>query len=638
MEVNMNKIKGVNTKQMFLIISFLFLVFLNNSFSEDLSFAKITSLSGEVEILVFDAKAAKQDWIPATLNVVLKQGDEIRTKNGKAEITFDDGSKVNMKENTSITLAKMKDSKLTGDTIIKLWLGKIKVKFKLSKDDSSFQVKTKDVIAAVKGTEFIVSLDSNDTVVTVLEGIVSMSDPITGKEIFVKANEKASYASVFQGKPQQLAENEQKLSILEWEGKQPSLPLEQVAEAEEGVKKSAPPAMSTVSKPEEKKQAPKEEGLGENFGGAFGAVSVDGKTYYMLSILFELTFAKLGVGFDVRLLWDDNGIKEDDWQNWQKSLQNTFKYVRYGLKGDEFYAKLGIIDSATLGHGFIMRRYSNVGIDLYNRKFGTELDVNLGEVGLETVTNDIMWERLIGARAYLNIIPNFLKIGGTVVYDNNPAKDKFAIDPLTGTKVLLGEYEGLMEYGADVGISIINTDLISVLLYADWAKIKDKGEGFSAPGIMGKLFMFDYQFEYRSLQSNFIANLFDYLYEERRPISFPDSGEGRLKGIFGEIGWSPVEFIKILGALEKYEGANPYVRAEASYKGNFIPKISEVSVGYEQKDVKQLELKNPNTVVYGKVGLTMSPGVILAMTVKQTYDPVLDKFKRTTIMGVQMKF
>lgn len=625
-------------KKVLFVISFLFLVFLNSSFAEDLSFAKVTSLSGEVEVLVFDVKAIKQNWIPATLNIVLKQGDEVRTKNGKAELTFDDGSKVNMKENTAISLFKMKDSKLTGDTIIKQWIGKIKAKFKLSKDDSSFQVKTKNVIAAVKGTEFVVDADNNDTVVTVLEGIVSMSDPVSGKEILVKANEKASYASVFCGNPQQLAENEQKLASCEWEEK-PVLPLEQaVPPVEEPAKQPAPETVTPPSKTEEKKQAPKEEGLGENFGGAFGAVSVDGKTYYMMSVLFELTFAKFGVGFDVRLLWDDDGIKEDEWQNWQKSLQNMFKYVRYGLKGEEFYAKLGIIDSATLGHGFIMRRYSNVGIDLYNRKFGTEIDVNLGGFGLETVTNDIMWERLVGARAYIDIIPNLLKVGGSCVYDTNPAKDKVAVDSLTGTKVSLAPQDGLVEYGVDVGVSILNTGLISVLVYGDWAKIKDKGEGFAAPGVMGKLFMFDYQLEYRSLQSDFIANLFDYLYEERRPISFHSSDGGRLKGIFGEIGWNPVEWLRILGAVEKYEGTNPYVRAEASYKGNFIPKISEVAVGYEQKDVTQLELENPNTVVYGKVGLAVSPGVILAMTVKQTYDPVLGKFKRTTIMAVQMKF
>lgn len=611
----------------------------------EVSQAKVSAVTGEVEVLV----AARKIWEPATLGTILNQEDGIRTKNGKVELTFDDGSKISLKENTSLDLIKLKTKELTEDTIIKLWFGKIKAKFNINKNDSSLEIRTKHIAAAVKGTEFILDADDSDTRLIVLEGIVSLTDAISKKEIFVKANEKASYASVFQSRPEGISPDEQKVIALEWgEG----LKLAEEKTIEETVT-SATPATETKTVPQTEPPAQAVElspsqsqkgapaGLGENFGGTFGAVSVDGKTYYMLSLMLELTLGKFGAGFDVRLLWNDDGIKEDDWNDWKKSIASMFKYVRYGLKGEEFYAKLGIIDNASLGHGFLMRRYSNVDVDLYKRTFGTELDFNLGGAGIETVTNDIMWERLLGARAYLDVIPSLVHIGVTGIYDYNPAKDKYYKDG-SGNQIPYAEQTALFAYGGDIGVSLVKTDLLSVLVYADWAKIGDHGEGYAAPGFRGKIAMFDYQLEYRNTQADFIPGLFDYLYEERRPIDWTssnlDPNNPRKKGVFGELTFKPINELSILGSLEKYEGNNPYVRGEASYKGNLIPKVSEVAVGYEQKDVVQLELKNPNTVVYARAGLNMSAGVILVLTVKQTYDPVFDKFKRSTIMAIQMKF
>ncbi|OGF46289.1 MAG: hypothetical protein A2231_08585 [Candidatus Firestonebacteria bacterium RIFOXYA2_FULL_40_8] len=609
----------------------LILCFASAAFGVELSTAKVSAVTGVAEISKMDENK-KQVWSPAKIDQVLNQSDEVRTRSGLLEITFEDGSKLNLKENTSLSLVKMQNKDQTGDTLVKLWIGKIRAKFSIQKDDSTFQVQTKNVIAAVKGTDFIMDADVNGGFLKVVEGIVALIDSLSKKELFVKAGEKASYAGAFQGKAEEMDKEEKEKLDEEWNGKKEEKAEEPKKEEKKAEEAKAPEAPVVV--PEAK--APEAAGGGSGIGGSFGAVSIDGKTYYMMSLNYELVLGKIGLGFDVRLLWNDDGIKEDDWKDWQKSVQNMFKYIRYGVKGEPLYLKLGVLDDSTLGHGFLVRRYSNIGIDLYKRTFGLELDIKQGNIGFEGLTNDVMNRRLYAGRLYYDLIPNFLQAGASGVYDLNPAANKFVM--VGTTQVALPEAGPFVEYGADLGISLIKTPLLSALVYADYGIIRDGGEGFAAPGVMGKIAIFDYQIEYRSLQSNFVAGLFDYIYEDRRPIALPAAGGPRLKGVFGQLGANPVPWLKFVAAYEQYEGSLPTVRAEACYKGNFIPKVSEVAVGYEQKDIEIVTLKSPNTVAYARVGMEVAPGVIFVFTSRQTYDPLTDLFKRSTMMAMQMKF
>ena len=611
----------------------LILCFATAAFGVELSTAKVSAVTGIAEVSKID-ESKKQVWSPAKLDQVLNQGDEVRTRTGRLELTFDDGSKINLKENTSLSLVKMQDKEQKGDTLVKLWIGKIRAKFTIQKEDSTFQVQTKNIIAAVKGTDFIMDADTNGGILQVVEGIVALMDSLTKKELFVKAGEKASYAGAFQGKADEMGKDEKDGLEEEWNGKKEEKAEEPKKEEKAEEPKKAPEAV--VEQPKEENKAPENAGGGDGIGGSFGAVSIDGKTYYMMSLNYDLALGKFGLGFDVRLLWNDDGIKEDDWKDWQKSVQNMFKYIRYGVKGEPLYLKLGVLDDSTIGHGFLVRRYSNIGIDLYKRTFGLELDIKQGMIGLEGLTNDVMNRRLYAGRLYLDLIPNFLQAGVSGVYDLNPVADKFVL--VGTTRVALPEAGPFVEYGADLGISLIKTPLLSALVYADYGIIRDGGEGFAAPGIMGKVAIFDYQLEYRSLESNFTAGIIDYIYEDRRPIALPAAGGPRLRGVFGQLGANPVPWLRMVAAYEQYEGSLPYVRAEVCYKGKFIPKISEVAVGYEQKDIEVVTLKSENSVAYARVGMEMAPGVIFVFTSRQTYDPVTDLFKRSTMMAMQMKF
>ncbi len=482
-------------------------------------------------------------------------------------------------------------------------------------------------MAAVKGTDFITEANDIDSKVTVFEGIVSMADPLSGKELFIKAGDYATYMASIMGQSSPIPSDQRTKDAEGWDNK----PFGEEAPAPQQKAPEAP-----APSPEQKTQAPSEGGL----DATFGAVSVDGKTYYMMSFGYDLALGKFGLGVDVRLLWNDDGIKQDDWNNLGKSLENMFKYVRYGKKGEDVYIKLGIMNDASIGHGFLVRRYSNVGIDVYTRRFGTEFDLDFGSFGLESITNDVAWERFGAGRVYMNLIPKFLQVGVTGVYDSNPAKDKLKA-PGTPYNSADPQSAPLAVYGADAGIALINTDFLSVLVYGDWAKYKDHGEGMALPGVAGKLAMFDYRAEYRIMDADFLPNIFDQLYEDVRPVNFLNPvtyGNGqKKKGAYGELTCHFGTMLALTGAYEKFDAMNPYLRAEIVYKGNLIPKVSLAAVGFEQSNAGIVSLKDPSAVAYAKVGVDFAPGVVMVFIVKQTYDPMLDAFNRSTMMAMQLK-
>ena len=149
-------------------------------------------------------------------------------------------------------------------------------------------------------------------------------------------------------------------------GAAPQVPAEAApaADAKPDVPAVAP-AVEPEKKAEEKTEESKSGGSGGGAGASgasFGAVAVkdkDGKvsTYFFLSFMLEVSVSKIGVGFDVRLLWNDDGVKKDDWNDWQRAVNNMFRYVRYGHKGDDIYAMFGVIEGASLGNRFIIGGY-----------------------------------------------------------------------------------------------------------------------------------------------------------------------------------------------------------------------------------------------------------------------------------------
>jgi hypothetical protein len=124
--------------------------------------ASVAELKGTVEV-----KADKGKWMPATVGMVLNQGDTVRTKAESLAILNLDGNaqtaKVEVRENSQLQLAELLENKAEAKqtTLLDLSIGKILIRAKkLHSQTSRFEVKTPTSIVGVRGTTFSVLVEA----------------------------------------------------------------------------------------------------------------------------------------------------------------------------------------------------------------------------------------------------------------------------------------------------------------------------------------------------------------------------------------------------------------------------------------------------------------------------------------------
>ncbi len=130
--------------------------------------AKAVSVQGTVE----SKRAADAQWQPVKLNDTFCPGDSIRVQaNSRADVMLLNQSVMRLNANSTITVEAPKDQS-TG--VVGLLRGAANI---LSRGPRSLDVNTPFTVAGVRGTEFYLSVDSDETLVTVFEGTVLAQNP-----------------------------------------------------------------------------------------------------------------------------------------------------------------------------------------------------------------------------------------------------------------------------------------------------------------------------------------------------------------------------------------------------------------------------------------------------------------------------
>ncbi len=237
-------------------------------------------------------------------------------------------------------------------------------------------------------------------------------------------------------------------------------------------------------------------GLGLGIGVQTFTDTIPPTTYQSLSLSPDLALGKFGIGLAVTLNYRFTGsgieVRLKDW--WPQSPDPvTFqsvaaiylpkiKYVRWGEKGDPLFVKLGSIDDATLGNGFIVSNYANTLFLPEERHFGLNLDVDgslfkFPFAGLETMVGDLAQFDVIGGRLYVRpligtsipILKN-LEFGGTVAADTKPYL----------YRVPAASAPAVVVFGGDVRLPILYLEnVFSLVTFADVASTPARG---TAPG------------------------------------------------------------------------------------------------------------------------------------------------------------
>ena len=286
---------------------------------------------------------------------------------------------------------------------------------------------------------------------------------------------------------------------------------------------------------------------GNEMDAGLGMTWIDNQAYYTISFSPDISIGKFGIGLGINLLYNTKTgkIRSSDWDSGY-DYARIIRYLRYGHKGDKVYSRVGALDAARIGHGFILNFYNNQ-LNYDERKIGLSLDVDFGYFGFESLTNNLGRLEVIGGRVYFRpiygsqipVLKNFA-MGASYVTDLDP-------DSWKGTR------DGVSVSGADVELPLIKSNILRMLLYADYAKIHGYGSGktigfgtdFNALAGFLKL---SFNVERRFMGKKFIAPYFGPFYEILRNTTLGELVEF-YRSIGGDSLGIPQEFLNVVGSI-----------------------------------------------------------------------------------------
>ncbi len=383
--------------------------------------------------------------------------------------------------------------------------------------------------------------------------------------------------------------------------------------------------------------------------GGVGMTWIGDKAYYLVSLAPEIAFGKFGVGLDLNFYVSST----DQSIRWEEMQHARFiRYLRYGNKHDEFYVRVGMLDYAKLGHGFILYNYKN-SPSVDNRRIGTELDVDFGKYGVETVYGDVTSAGVLGARGYVRplqftpagsipIIGN-LEIGAVFASDLRKDSRDTKLDTVGGVskKVDAG---AMSVVGLDLGLPLVRSSVFNATYYLDYAKIMNYGHGFatgiemdaSAFGLVNLTAKLERRF---GQTAQFTPTYFDAFYElERYQIGQNASKKDTLaskakalesqtttsSGYFGSLMVDVLGTIQVEGSYRKIDNdPNSGTLHLGTNTGDKIPLIS-VSAGYDKLNItngKDVFTLDERSLLYAEVGYKPYPFMIVSMLYTWTFAP-----------------
>lgn len=382
--------------------------------------------------------------------------------------------------------------------------------------------------------------------------------------------------------------------------------------------------------------------------------------YQSLKLAPDVSFGKFGIGLDLTVNYRFTGgagnefeIRREDWvpdpgagRGFLALYLPKIQYLRYAQKGDPLYVKLGSIDDATLGNGFIMANYANTQYLPDTRLFGMSFDVDgrlfsFPYVGVETFVSNLAAFDILGGRLFARPLVDFdipivknLQVGTTAVVDRNPYyfAERDSDSPFYRSAP---EFDPVLVWGADLRLPILSTNVVSLATFGDF--VTQSGNSGGMLGFGGRLVeVITYGAQLRFLGDNFIPVYFDAVYDLYRPEKYlVYSGTVSVPGYVGwyaSLGFSAFgDLIYFNAALDgPFGGAGGQTFKKPHFRGTFVlaegivPGVS-LEASYDKKsiaDVRDL-FSAENAVIGARLNYRTGPAVI-SLVYDLRYDPYAD--------------
>ena len=456
---------------------------------------------------------------------------------------------------------------------------------KVEKGSGKFEIETPTTVVSVKGTNFMLNVaEDGTTELFTFDGEVLFQNTITGQTETILAGQRG----ITSGDQPIIVAPFDSEAIDESRSEFINEEYETIREEEIPIREREETPIEAPEVIEEEEEAEGSSSSGPfNMGGGVGSVMLREETYTQIRLMPELTFGKFGLGLDIDLMIDSNGnVRTEDWDSFEDYV-NKIYYLRYSQRGDTFYGRLGGFKSYTLGHGLVMKDYSNMLRYPEYKQIGIQLGGKLPAAGMtaelftaNAVKNEVLGGRLTIQPLSNTSIPLFSKLvfGGTVAHDRNQVKglldsdddnypdhfDDFPFDEdwhnLIDTEIsdyhdlyfstvedpteegfetwwAENEYfidrrnqsfndlptDDITVFGVDYELPFIQNPFFTLSHYGEAAQIDEHGMGFIFPGFYSKFLIFHMNLEYRIYQDDFMPAFFDQLYDEQRAVVIIDS-------------------------------------------------------------------------------------------------------------------
>jgi len=563
--------------KIFLLISFIILITICANAIEPVAYP--LKINGKVDL----TRDLESTELKVGDNLFNK--DEVETKSESfAAIQFADKSSIiKLFPNSILHIqTEQKGKKMIKKSLLRmgeLWA-------KIEKGSGKFEIETPTTVASVKGTAFLMKVtEDGKTEIATIEGKVLFLNKSTGVAQTVSAGERGTITA------------DEQIIIEPYDPTNIEPALQGIIDDEyQIIEEEKATRVNNEEHPDETQDMIEEDDKSEsspssstrpfNMGGSVGAVMLGDETYTQIRLMPELTFGKFGIGLDIDLMIDSNGnIRKEDWDDFEDYV-NKIYYLRYAQRGDPFYGRLGGFKTFTLGHGLVMKNYSNMLRYPEYKQIGIQLGGNLPIAGMtgELFTSNVVKNEILGGRLTFKplnntSIPLFnnLVFGGTIAHDRNQVKglldsdednypdhfDDYPFDddwhnevdhdineyrsiylelnPTHSESQFLDwfqtspslnelrnpsfsdfEKDDVTVFGVDYELPFIQNPILTLSHYAEAAKIVDHKMGFIFPGFYSKFLIFHMNLEYRFYQDDFLPAFFDQLYDEQRAVVYAD--------------------------------------------------------------------------------------------------------------------
>ena len=394
-------------------ILFIIIIFSNLLFAETIG--RVMKSNGTVLIKPMGSSSYS---VKAKPGQAVSNGDAIRV--GEASfavvIFLDDKSVVKIRENTDFQFVETSNTR-------SLIIDQGTTLHNVNKDNrkKTYRVETPVSVASVKGTEFSSFHDAVSGVDKFVgkSGNFEVLNSISGAIVNVGPGQKAVSNALGQlipapaepgdfpedpdGESSPEQDNEQRQN----EGDSQGQPQEQNQQNQQNLNRQQRPAQQTQNKQSQgqsqssktnervmepdastnKSQTPPKKPF--NMGLAVGSATINDTIYNQVALRPELSFGKLGIGFDLVMYIDNEGnIRKDEWDE-PSDFIDKILYLRWGQKSDPFWLMWGSLNNVTLGYGGLLNGYSNMMEFPSVRKVGINTGIAFGKFGTEVFLSNM---------------------------------------------------------------------------------------------------------------------------------------------------------------------------------------------------------------------------------------------------------